>query len=349
MKKITIQNMAAELGMSRNTVAKALSGGKVTPETRMQVIEKAYQMGYQKLDDDLIKELERRTRAMNRGIILVLFNRSDSLFWNHILTGISDEVNEHGYRMQLHIVDDNDVNGDETMKLLEPDVKGIIFLCGFSDSFVHGLNRSPVPKTFFNAPVEATEYLAYGNVVSLEGRFAIRTLVQRAIEKGSRTFAFIGHAPGSFNIQTRLDGMLMALKENNIEPDPAMLYTDYIKECYYNYSVVEKLVLNMPYIPDAFVCANDDVAKYVATALSKINLVLPIKTTIIGFDNTLEDSFFKQDIMTVDIRKEEVGRRLVRTTIDQINNPKLDNAMITVATYPVTDRAEKGGASGWNR
>ena len=58
MKKVTIQDIAKEMGLSRNTVAKALSNGAVAPETRNAVIQKAWQMGYAKLNEDVQQELE---------------------------------------------------------------------------------------------------------------------------------------------------------------------------------------------------------------------------------------------------------------------------------------------------
>ncbi len=60
MKKVTIQDIAAEMGLSRNTVAKALNGGLVSPQTRHAVVQKAWQMGYTKLDaKPLVKHLVR--------------------------------------------------------------------------------------------------------------------------------------------------------------------------------------------------------------------------------------------------------------------------------------------------
>ena len=56
MKKVTIQDIAAEMGLSRNTVAKALNGGLVSPQTRHAVVQKAWQMGYNKLDDKLVED-----------------------------------------------------------------------------------------------------------------------------------------------------------------------------------------------------------------------------------------------------------------------------------------------------
>lgn len=335
MKKVTILDIAEELKLCRNTVAKALHNGPVSYETRMAVVQKAVEMGYTKLDPELLVQMQERERELNKGIILVLFNRSESLFWNKILTGISDEVNANHYRMQLHIVDERDEDGSETLRLVDGEVKGIVFLCGFQEEFIKGIRRAQVPFTFFNAPVEAASYLEFGNVVALEGKYAVKRLVERAVEQGKRSYAFIGHAFGSNNIQARLAGMLQALEENGIEADSRLLITGREESGYYSYGIVEEIVHSMPYMPEVFVCINDDVAKYVASALLKVKMQLAMDTIIIGFDNTIEADFFKQDIMTVDIHKEEVGRRLVKTTLDQIQNPRLDNAIITVATYPV--------------
>ena len=98
MKKVTIQDIAAELGLSRNTVAKALNGGVVSPPTKQAVIQKAWQMGYAKLDERLLDEVKTSYRRPNTGIILVLSNHNQSVFWNKVLAGISTAVSDEGYR-----------------------------------------------------------------------------------------------------------------------------------------------------------------------------------------------------------------------------------------------------------
>ncbi len=80
MKKVTIQDIAAEMGLSRNTVAKALNGGLVSPQTRYAVVQKAWQMGYTKLDENLVEEVKATYRRANTGTILVLFNHMQSTF-----------------------------------------------------------------------------------------------------------------------------------------------------------------------------------------------------------------------------------------------------------------------------
>ena len=49
-KKITIQDIADALGLSRNTVSKALNNtGVLAEDTRQKILEKAAEMGYRRV------------------------------------------------------------------------------------------------------------------------------------------------------------------------------------------------------------------------------------------------------------------------------------------------------------
>lgn len=70
--------------------------------------------------------------------------------------------------MQLYIVNEDDLDGEEVLEQLEDDVQGIIFLCIFPIRFVKALPGQDYPMTFFNTPVDAQEYIALGDVYNLE-------------------------------------------------------------------------------------------------------------------------------------------------------------------------------------
>lgn len=335
MKKVTIQDIAREMGLSRNTVAKALNNGAVAPETRAAVVQKAWQMGYAKLTADVQQEMETQYRREQSGTILVLFNRSESVFWNRTMVGISNAVSEEGFRMQLHIVDEEDLDGDGVLAQLAEDVKGIIFLCVFPIRFVQGVARAGLPMTFFNTPVNAQEYIDLGDVYNLEGFYSMNRLTSYCIEKkGCRSFAFIGYAEGSRVVQARYLGFLGACNRYSIQPDENLLFTCPSNRLYFNYSMVEEAVKQMHSVPDAIVCENDDIAKYTALALLQRDPMLAQRTVITGFDNTIEEDFFKKDIITVDVKVEELGRRLVKSVIDRVRDPRLGIVFATLTTYP---------------
>lgn len=335
MKKVTIQDIAAEMGLSRNTVAKALNGGLVSPQTRHAVVQKAWQMGYTKLDENLVEEVKSTYRRANTGTILVLFNHMQSAFWTRALAGISNAVNDEGYRMQLHVVDEKDRDGEATGRLIADDVKGIIFLSVFPVKFIKGIGRKKLPVTFFNSPVNAQEYIKLGDVINVEGFYSMNTLTEYVVrQKGCTRFAYIGFAEGSRMIQARYLGFLNACSRNQIQLDERLQYTRPANGAGFSYAMVEDVVKNMPYIPEAIVCEDDDVAKQVSLALLQRDPQSVNRVVITGFNNTLETDFFKKDILTVDVRIEEMGRRLVKSVIDRVKCPTLDASFTTIATYP---------------
>lgn len=335
MKRVTIQDIADELHLSRNTVAKALSDGNVSVETKTEVVKKAYQMGYSKLDENLLREVQELVRRKNSGSILVLFDRSESNFWSQMLAGISDAATSLGYRMQLHVVDESDVDGTETLGVIDEDIRGIIFLCVFPVAFVKGVSKAQVPMTFFNIPVNAQEYIQLGDVINVEGFYALTQTTGYLIDKGVKTFSFIGYAEGSRVVQARYLGFLNALHRAGMEPDESMLFTSPSNNMYFDYGLVEEIIMHMKEVPEAIVCENDDIAEDVATALLKRNHELVPRTYITGFDNTIKPDFFKPDIITVNICKEKLGKRLVKSILDRVEDPDMDHAFITLSTYPI--------------
>jgi LacI family transcriptional regulator len=339
MKKVTIQDIAAEMGLSRNTVAKALNGGIVSPQTKQAVVQKAWQMGYSKLDEKLLEEVKNSYRRTNTGTILVLFNHMQSIFWTRALAGISNAVNDEGYRMQLHVVDDNDRDGEETLRYIADDVKGIIFLSVFTIRFVKGISKAKIPMTFFNSPVNAQEYIKLGDVINMEGFYSMSTITDYVTrQKGCSRLAYIGFAEGSRMIQARYLGFLNACNQSGIVLDQNLQYTRPRNNTSFSYAMVEDVIKSMPYIPDAIICEDDDVAKHVSLALLQREPHAIKTVTITGFNNTIEPDFFKNDIITVDVRIEELGKRLVKSVLDRVKCPTLDISFTTLATYPRIER-----------
>ncbi len=335
MKRVTIQDIANRLQLSRNTVAKALSGQNVSEWTRMAVLRTAQDMGYSKLTDANLAALAAGCREENRQrAILVLSGRSKERFWTEIVAGIGAELNRRGYRMQLHIVDERDADSSMSMEQIVPDVEGLIFLTVFEGQFVEGMARARLPMTFFDAPPSFYEFLDYGDVVYPEGWFSTKRLVQHFIKAGCRNFGYMGYPQGTKSIHDRYDGYLSALRESGLRPDGRFQFTQKVDGDYYDYGVVERLIGELDEYPDVFVCANDAVARCIASALLKKNLPAGEQPVLAGFDHVIEPEFFRQDIYTVDVNKEDIGRQLVRSVLGQIRD-RTEHALIAVRTRPL--------------
>lgn len=335
MKRVTIQDIAKEMGLSRNTVAKAFNDGKVSKETRRAVLQKAWEMGYTKLDESMLEELEERGKKKNRGTLLVLMNRIESLFFSKVLTGISDGVKEYGMRMQLHLVEEEELGGEEIVEQLQPDVKGIVFLSVFPIQFVKEIAKAKLPMTFFNTPVNAEEYIALGDVYSLESFYAMNKITTYCIkEKHCKSFAFLGYAEGSRGIQARYLGFLGACNQHQISLNQNYLFTNPFSHKAFDHAIVEAIIHDMEEIPDCIVCENDEIAMQVAMLLLQMDPELAKRTVITGYHGLLQADFFKKDILTVEVKTQEVGKRLVESVAARIDNPNRDISFVTLMTYP---------------
>jgi LacI family transcriptional regulator len=153
-------------------------------------------------------------------------------------------------------------------------------------------------------------------------------------QKDCSRFAYIGFAEGSRMIQARYLGFLNSCNQNRIKLDENLQYTRPSNNISFSYAMVEEVVRRMPYIPEAIVCEDDDVARHVSLAILQREPQAIKNIVITGFNNTLEPDFFKNDIITVDVRIEELGRRLVKSVLDRVKNPTMDISFITIATYP---------------
>ena len=135
-------------------------------------------------------------------------------------------------------------------------------------------------------------------------------------------------------IQARYLGFLSSCNNNQIQLDERLQYTRPSNNTSFSYAMVEEVVRDMPYIPEAVVCEDDDVAKHVALALLQKDAKAVRNVIITGFNNTVEPDFFKNDIITVDVRIEEMGRRLVKSVVDRVKCPTMDSSFTTISTYP---------------
>lgn len=333
MKKITIQDVAKELNLSRNTVAKALNNSDtVAYETRYAVIKKAYEMGYSKLSELVLNEFRIKDSLSKSKIIVVLARRELSAFWNRIIMGISDELNKNNCKLQLNFISREDEK-DRILPLdLQSDISGIIMLSVFDREYVNALVKKEVPIVFLDAPVNTSESSSLGDVVIFEGENSVRCLTGHLTEQGMKKIGFIGDISYCKTVHDRYKGYCMALKDAGISVDKTITAVKHVKDRYYSMEEVKAAIEEMPYTPEAFVCANDDIAKDVIGVLKSKGLSVPGDVAVTGFDNKEETVLIQPALSTVHIGNQRMGRRLVQELMWRLDNRDLPNEIIYINT-----------------
>ncbi len=333
MRKVTIQDVAKELNLSRNTVAKALNNSDtVAYETRYVVVKRAYEMGYTKLLPSVLNEFKIKDSVEKSKTVVVLARREISAFWNRIIMGISDELNKNNCKLQFNFIS----NEDEKERILpidmQSDISGIILLSVFDKEYVNMLVNKSVPLVFLDSPVNTSDSSEFGDVVVFEGENSVRRLTEHLIEQGMKKIGFIGDISYCKTIYDRYKGYCLALWDAGIPVDDQITAIKHVKSKYYNKEEVLTAIEEMPYIPEAIVCANDDIAKDVMLVLKHKELAVPNDVAVTGFDNKEETALIEPALSTVHIGNQRMGRRLVQELMWRINNRDLPNEIIYINT-----------------
>jgi LacI family transcriptional regulator len=331
MKKVTIQDVAKELNLSRNTVAKALNNSDtVSYETRYVVIEKAYEMGYSKLSPVVLNEFKLRNKVDDSRTIVVLTRREISVFWNSIIMGISDELNKYGCKLQFNFISEQDESNLILPLDLQAEVSGIIILSVFSSDYIEQIMKNNIPVVFLDAPNNLELISEYGDVLICEGFNSIRKITYDLIEQGMKKIGFIGDVTYCKTLNDRYQGYKSALHYSGIPLDEGIVANYHPANRFYKIAEVEAAINNFPYIPEAIVCANDDIALYVIRCLRAKGLSVPGDVAVTGYDNVESMSQVEPFLTTVRVGNQRLGRRLVQQLMWRIQNPSFPKEVVFV-------------------
>jgi LacI family transcriptional regulator len=333
VKKITIQDVAKELNLSRNTVAKALNNSEtVAYETRYVVIKKAYEIGYSKLSQTVLNEYKIKDRMEKAKTVVVFARRELSTFWNRIIMGISDELNKNNCRLQLNFISEEDEENLVPPLDMESDMSGIIILNVFRKPFLELIIKKDVPIVFLDGPSNVYEITGLGDVILFEGFNSTRIITNHLIEQGLKEIGFIGDVSYCRTIRDRYDGFLDAMSSHNIKLKEQFIITKHVEHKYYRQEEVTNELERLDHLPEAFVCANDDIAKDVMLWLKKKGIKVPKEVAVTGFDDKEEVELLSPSLTTVHIGNQRMGRRLVQRLIWRIENMNLPKEILLINT-----------------
>ncbi|GBF72608.1 LacI family transcriptional regulator [Paenibacillus sp. 598K] len=338
-KKVSMQQIADYLGVSKFVVSKALSGkGGVSEQTKERVIQAASQLGYFAQGGTGVRAPEvvpaaAKPRTRQKKIVIVLmpnirFQTRESTYWGKIVNGISAKLEEDG--LGILIVSEHSV--DHFMDILNP--KGIMGLIGvgaIASSLLLEIHRMGIPMVL----VDHEDALIPTDTVFVNNTDCMYRLTRYMIGLGHRELQFVGSNQFSRSFKDRWIGFRTALEEElgaAAAGEERLLTVSGLDglEAQAQVTAWASRAQTEGRLPSAWLCANDFIAIAVAQALAALGLNLPGDAAITGFDN-IEDAYRHQPpLTTVNVPKETLGRRAVERLLARIAKPSepLDKLLV---------------------
>ena len=161
-KKVTIQDIADELGISRNTVSKAINNSEGLAEaTRDRILQKAIEMGYKQFSyvGTLMNGvLPSRPEAPEyQGEVALLTNSflTNSHFASTMLDKFQREISQLGYTLNSHrVTDDNLRTMTLPITFRRDQVRAVICIEMFDRPYGEMICELGIPVLFVDGPVK---------------------------------------------------------------------------------------------------------------------------------------------------------------------------------------------------
>lgn len=321
-RKASIQDIANALGLSRNTVSKALNGQPgITEATRQRILEQAREMNYKSMGDMLIAP-----RALSQRDILLMCNEAHlgpHSFFSELIQALNAEIRRQNATAVVQFVPVKP-DGHEHVAQAAKNAEGIIAMESLTAPYITQLLDTGKPVVFFDYhPVYDFDSRPCDIVLS-DAR-PVAHILRRMYETGARRFGFVGNPNHCLGFQSRYEVFQTAAAALGVITDSKFNLAQADSES--DFAGKE--------LPDAYLCANGYVAIPLLNTLARMGKRVPEDIQVSGFDDVLDASGMHPSLTTVHVAPDALASCLTLLLFDRIANPQQPTRILTPAAQTV--------------
>jgi LacI family transcriptional regulator len=328
MKKVTMQEIADALNISRVTVWKVFNNYPgVSDILCKQIVSKAEELGYLKQKQTITEDIppnnipDSSVSASNMTVSVVVSRPESSMFWMNIIHQIAKELFNSDINLMYTYLPTKTSDGYSLPSILTGQaLDGIIVLNVYDYDILTMLNNLNIQKVFLDLVPPFPEESLTGDLFLLEGKSLVSKLTDSIIKKGRREIGFIGDIAYARTNNDRYLGYRDAMLQNQLTVNKDYSLTHSIGIYTYG-EEINAFLAGLKKMPEAFVCASDYVAHFLVKYLNANNYKIPEDVAISGYDGTTEYIDQENYLTTVMVQTKELGNRLVRQLLYRIAHP----------------------------
>jgi len=337
--RVTIEDVAAQAGVSIATVSRVVNGRYgVSARTIERVQGIIDELGY---ESSLVA---RSLRSQHTNVVAILVSGIEP-FSAELLKGAARALQDTGFEL---IVYSGGMSGQEGWER-----RSLSRLSGtLADGII--LVTPTVVEVRTHQPVVAVDPHVGGSslpTVTAQNLEGARAATRHLVALGHRRIAFLAGRPDLESARRREAGYREALAEAGIAFDPDLVRVGAFTE--ETARVPAHELLTLPDRPTAVFAANDLSAIEVLRTAAELGLSVPDDVSVVGFDNIPESALTDPPLTTVDQSIQALGQEAVRLLLDLIEHPDraagADPAQVTLPTELVVRRSTRPIEPGGDR
>ena len=337
-KRITIQDIADELGLSRNTVSKALNNSDGLAEaTRQRIIQKAAEMGYKQfallealppfMQGDAAGSLPAARPGKNEIALLSTVYLATPHFSSLMLDAFHNQISKFGYNLNTHRVTEENIETQTLPRTFDLErVAAILCIEMFDYAYDEMICALGVPTLFVDGPARLHGENLPSDQLYMENTTQVMKLVNEMVSRGIERIGFIGEWEHCQSFFERYAAFRLAmLTAGKPVSQRWCIHENHVAGIAASLSVLDEL-------PELFVCANDFVALDALQALRSMGLDVPRDVLLAGFDDAAESRRCMPQLTTIHIHTQIMAYTAVQILRARIEEPELDYCQVYTET-----------------
>lgn len=313
--KLTIADVAKKANVSVATVSRVMNGNyPVKEETKKRVLEVIEELKY--IPNMQARELTKQ-KSSTIGVVVPSIN---NMFFPEVINGIQSSLKPNSLSLVL-MCSDNDKNEEQicVKNLLSRNVSGIIVIDPNTENikanFYHNISKQ-TPMVFVNGHSVSANISSVANDEAMGASMALNHL----LENNHKDILFVrGKDSYSYDVKEKVYKETM-LSLNNFKPENIInIGNGNSNDTVDNTLNIFLDVLKNSSATAVFAC-NDLMAVGVLNACKKLNLAIPEKLSIIGFDNIDLSKFVEPKLTTIDQNMFLLGTNAATLLLEKIES-----------------------------
>ena len=336
--RVTIQDIADALGLSRNTVSKAINNtGNIAEETRDLILRQAAQMGYKQFSYIDLEAGKLRTGpnslAGREYAILMAAYVDNSHFAATMIDRIQRVLSEFGASLTIYRIMPAELEQCQLPVSLDPErISGIFCTEMFYLPYVRMLTALPVPVVFIDSPLVYGEEPLGADVVLMDNTTYTYDLLRIMKERGIKRIGFAGPTRHCRSFYERYLAFDQAMAFHGLAYDPE--YCIYLEEEEHLIPRDEEFKKLREFLktkvgemkeagklPELFICANDFMALDLREACMNAGVRIPEDVMLCGYDDSPESRIVTPSFTTVHIHSQSMGITAVELMMSRKRDP----------------------------
>ena len=347
--RVTIQDIANELQLSRNTVSKAINNtGVLADATREKILRKAAEMGYKQFaylplfqpesaaapadaPTNAPAEAEAQPGGKREIAMMTTCFLSNSHFSSMMLDRFQSEIHHLHYCMTIYRISPEELRQRRLPSAFDPErTAGIICFEVFDYEYAQMLCEQGIPILFADSPVTELKAPLKADLLYMDNHVEIQHFIQIMHQRGKDRIGFIGEIQHCQSFFERYAAYASAMTQLGLADSLKYCALEGLSPAYFEDAL--RAMLKTHGLPDVFICANDFVAIDAIRTLRNLGVSVPEDIWICGFDDSQEASVMTPRLTSIHIHGQIMGFTAADLLMTRIKEPSLNYRTVYTET-----------------